>query len=160
MDRDGHTQRSGEGQSPSIRRKGARTLVRWLLALAYGFAGYKHLEAPAGFIAITPGWVPDAALVVRVTGWCEIAGAIGLLLPTVRLRPVRVAAALGLALYALCVWPANIHHAVDNIAIGGVRLGWWYHGPRLALQPLIIWAPLWAVGLVDWPFRRAGTGKR
>ena len=47
---------------------------------------------------------------------------------------------------------ANFHHALANIAIGGETLGWWYHGPRLAVQPLIIWWALWASGAVDWPF--------
>ncbi len=131
----------------------ARTLVRWLLALGYGFAGIKHLSAPAGFIAITPAWVPDAAGVVQVTGWCEIAGAVGLIVPPALLRWPRPAAGIGLALYALCVWPANINHAVNDIALGGVHLSWWYHGPRLVLQPVLIWAGLWVGGVVDWPFR-------
>jgi uncharacterized membrane protein len=129
-----------------------RTVTRWLLAAAYAFAGYMHISAPSGFIAITPGWVPDPALVVWATGWCEIAGAIGLLVPPALLRWPRPAAGIGLALYALLVWPANVNHAAGGIAIGGETLGWWYHGPRLALQPLIIWAALWAGGVVDWPF--------
>jgi len=41
-----------------------------------------------------------------------------------------------------------------NVAINGETLSWWYHGPRLALQPLIIWWALWASGATDWPFRR------
>jgi uncharacterized membrane protein len=129
-----------------------RTVTRWLLAAAYAFAGYMHISAPSGFIAITPGWVPDPALVVWATGWCEIAGAIGLLVPPALLRWPRPAAGIGLALYALLVWPANVNHAVSGIAIGGATPGWWYHGPRLALQPLIIWTALWAGGVVDWPF--------
>ncbi|HEX7819955.1 MAG TPA: DoxX family protein [Sphingobium sp.] len=136
----------------------ARTILRWLLAIGYAFAGYKHLTAPGGFIAITPGWVPDPALVIRLTGWCEIAGAIGLLVPTAVLRGVRPAAGIGLALYALCVWPANINHAVNDIAIGGTHLSWWYHGPRLLFQPVLIWAALWVGGVVDWPFRRRRRG--
>lgn len=32
-----------------------------------------------------------------------------------------------LALYSVCVFPANINHAVNHIAIGGTELGWWYH---------------------------------
>src|SRR3546814_19190200 len=65
----------------------------------------------------------------------------------------RKGAGWGLALYALCVWPANFHHAFASIAIGGETLGWWYHGPRLAPQPRILWWALWASGAVDWPFR-------
>jgi uncharacterized membrane protein len=135
-------------------RSTARRLTRWLLAAAYAFAGYKHVTAPAGFIAITPGWVPDPALVVRVTGWCEVAGAIGLMVPPRLIGWARPAAGVGLALYALCVWPANINHAVNNIPLGGVHLSWCYHGPRLLAQPVIIWVALWASGVIDWPFRR------
>ncbi|MBD3747710.1 hypothetical protein CPA46_05730 [Sphingopyxis terrae subsp. ummariensis] len=120
-----------------------------MLALAYGYAGYRHLATPAPFVAITPPWVPQPALVVAATGIAELAGALGLLIPA-----TRKAAGWGLALYALCVWPANFHHAFAHVAIGGQTLGWWYHGPRLAAQPLIIWWALWASGAIDWPFKR------
>jgi uncharacterized membrane protein len=127
----------------------ARAALRWLLALAYGYAGWRHLATPAPFLAITPPWVPFPAEVVAATGIAELAGAAGLMIPR-----LRKAAGLGLALYALCVWPANFHHALANVAIGGETLSWWYHGPRLALQPLIIWWALWASGAVDWLFER------
>lgn len=133
----------------------AQTSLRWLLALAYAFAGYMHLKSPAGFIAITPSWVPEPALVIWATGLCEIAGAIGLLVPPTLLAWPRAAAGIGLALYAVCVWPANANHALNDIAVGGVRLPWWYHAPRLLLlQPLLIWAALWVGGIVTWPLRR------
>lgn len=126
-----------------------RTVARYVLAALYTLAGVAHLTRPDGFVAITPHWVPAPALVVALTGIAELAGATGLMVP-----PLRRAAGIGLALYALCVWPANINHALNDIALGGVRLGWWYHGPRLALQPVIIWWPLWASSVIDWPFRR------
>ncbi|WP_260581393.1 DoxX family protein [Sphingopyxis sp. PET50] len=124
-----------------------RMVLRWLLTLAYAYAGYRHLATPAPFLAITPPWVPFPAAVVDATGIAELAGAAGLTIPR-----LRKAAGWGLALYALCVWPANFHHALAHVAIGGETLGWWYHGPRLALQPVIIWWALWASGAVDWPF--------
>lgn len=128
--------------------KRARAILRWLLIAFYAIAGWAHLTRPTGFIAITPPWVPWPELVVMLTGVAELLGAAGLMV--VRLRK---AAGWGLALYALCVWPANFHHALADIPLGGVHLGWWYHGPRLALQPLIIWWALWASEAVDWPFR-------
>ena len=127
----------------------ARLALRWLLAIAYAYAGYRHLATPAPFLAITPPWVPFPAEVVAATGAAELAGAAGLMIPR-----LRQAAGWGLALYALCVWPANFHHALADIAIGGETLSWWYHGPRLALQPVIIWWALWAGGVTDWPSRR------
>ena len=118
----------------------ARTITRWLLALAYAYVGYLHLTAPAGFIAITPHFIPHAPLVVALTGCCELAGSLGLVMPS---GWVRRAAGIGLAAYALCVWPANFNHAIYNIPLGGVHLNWWYHAPRLAFQPVLIWAALW-----------------
>lgn len=121
-----------------------------LLAICYLVAGVAHLRSPAGFIAITPSWVPFPDEVVAFTGVAEIAGAIGLMLPR-----FRYAAGVGLALYALCVWPANINHAVNDIAVGGRDLSWWYHGPRLAFQPVLIWLALWVALVTDWPFRKS-----
>ena len=126
-----------------------RRIARAVLALAYLIAGVAHLRSPGGFIAITPDWVPYPATVIWLTGIAEIAGSVGLMLP-----PFRRAAGIGLALYALCVWPANIHHALSDIPLNGVHLSWWYHGPRLALQPVIIWWALWVSGVIDWPFAR------
>jgi Predicted membrane protein len=126
-----------------------RTGLRWLLALAFGYAGYRHLATPAPFLAITPPWVPEPALVVAATGIAEICGAIGLLVPA-----TRTIAGWALALYALCVWPANFYHAFAHVTIGSTTLGWGYHAPRLAAQPLIVWWALWASGAVDWPFRK------
>ena len=120
-----------------------------LVALAYLVAGVAHLWAPGGFLLITPNGVPYPEAVVALTGVAEIAGAIGLMIPR-----SRQAAGVGLALYALCVWPANINHALNDIAIGGRDLSWWYHGPRLVLQPVIIWLALWVGHVTDWPFRK------
>ena len=130
------------------------SFFRYLLALLYLVAGIIHLRSPGGFIAITPDWVPYPLEVVYFTGVCEIAGAIGLI--TTRFR---YAAGIGLALYALCVFPANINHALNNIAMSGKALSWWYHGPRLAFQPIFIWWALWVGGVTNWPFGKAAKAK-
>ena len=134
------------------RQSTARTAFRWLLALIYFAAGVIHIRSPGGFLAITPDWVPFPEAVIFWTGVAEIAGAVGLMVPR-----LRYAAGIGLALYALCVWPANINHAVNDIAVGGRTLPWAYHGPRLLLQPVIIWWALWAGSVTDWPLRRGRT---
>lgn len=126
-----------------------RVVATAVLAAAYATAGTLHLAMPGTFLMITPEWVPHPRAVIAVTGACELAGAAGL--PT---RRFRYAAGVGLALYAVCVFPANIKHAVDGLPAGQVRLGWWYHAPRLALQPVLVWWALWAGGVVDWPFAR------
>lgn len=135
---------------PRARRFAAvRAVLRWVLAALFVAAGVAHLAVPQPFLRITPDWVPFAPQVIFATGLCELAGAVALVT-----RPLRVWAGCALALYALCVWPANIKQAFDHIAIAGIPDSWWYHGPRLALQPVIMWAALFGAGVVDWPFRR------
>lgn len=124
--------------------------MRLLLALFYGVAGIIHLRSPDGFLAITPAWVPWPEAVVLITGLCEIAGAVALAF----VPRLRRAAGIALAAYAVCVFPANINHAMNGIAVGGTQMSWWYHGPRLLFQPVFVWWALWAGGVTDWPFRR------
>lgn len=130
-----------------------RRLTRWLLALLYAVAGIFHLATPGPFIAITPVWVPAPHAVVLLTGIAELLGAVAL--AQGRWPALRRAAGLGLAAYALCVWPANFNHMLIDIARPGVGLPLAYHLPRLAAQPLLIWLALWAGERIDWPFRRS-----
>jgi uncharacterized membrane protein len=118
------------------------------MAALYAVAGILHLATPDPFLAITPDWVPAPHAVIALTGLCEIAGASALL--TQRLRWW---AGIMLALYAVCVFPANIRHAFAHVAIAGMTGSWWYHGPRLALQPVLVWWALFAGGVIDWPLR-------
>ena len=131
----------------------ARSVMRWVMAAFYTVAGVGHLLWPEAFLPIVPDWVPLPLEVVLATGACELAGAAALL--TSRLRWI---AGVMLALYALCVWPANIKHAVDHISLPHVPDSWWYHGPRLALQPVLIWWALFCSGATDWPWRSSRDG--
>lgn len=124
-----------------------RVGLRWLLALIFFYVGVVHVRSPDYFLPIVPDWVPSPRLMVIATGICEMFGAVGLLIPRVR----RIAGTM-LALYAVCVFPANIKHAIHDLSTG-TGLGWAYHGPRLLFQPVIVWWCLFASGLIDWPFR-------
>ena len=125
-----------------------RLALRWLLVAAFLIAGYFHIASPAPFVRITPSWVPRPYAVVFVTGICELLGAAGLLIPRLR----RFAGVM-LALYSVCVFPANIQHAILFAEHGTGWTGWLYHGPRLLFQPVIVWWCLFAGRVIDWPFR-------
>ena len=58
----------------------ARAAMRWILAAFYSAAGVAHLWAPDKLLAITPSWVPFAPQVIFVTGLCEIAGSVALVI--------------------------------------------------------------------------------
>jgi uncharacterized membrane protein len=138
---------SAPTSSPSRSGVG-RAALRWVVAAFFAAAGIAHLAAPDKLLAMTPNWVPFATLVIFITGLCELAGAVALVT-----RPLRWWAGVAFAVYALGVWPANFKHAFDGIQIAGLPDSWWYHGPRLAAQPLIIWASLFSAGVIDWPWR-------
>jgi uncharacterized membrane protein len=103
-----------------------RKLLRYLLSAFYIAAGTFHILVPRPFTLITPDWVPHPFATVVFTGMCEIAGGVGLLIPG-----LRRAAGLMLALYAVCVFPANLKHAFEGMDValsriaGGIMvLGW------------------------------------
>jgi uncharacterized membrane protein len=121
------------------------------LAALYMTAGILHLLKPGPFISITPEIVPDAPLVIWLTGIAEIAGSAALVQPWS--AELRRAAGWSLAAYALCVWPANINHMLIDLSQPGQGLGLGYHVPRMFAQPLLIWAAPWAAGAFDWPWR-------
>ena len=127
-----------------------KRIARILLAAFYAFAGYMHIVNPAPFLSIMPEMIPFPEAIVFWTGVAEILGAIALV-QSFEIR-LRRAAGVALALYALCVWPANINHfAMDMMREDG-GLGLIYHIPRMLAQPLIILWALWA-GEVRIPFQ-------
>jgi uncharacterized membrane protein len=127
---------------------GVRRIMRAVLAAFYAVAGLFHLARPEPFFAITPDWVPFPHLVILLTGLCEIAGTLALL--TARWRRF---AGLLLAAYAVCVFPANVKHALEGISLPPVPDSWWYHAPRLAFQPVLVWWALFCAEVIDWPFQ-------
>ena len=123
----------------------ARVAALALLALFYTLAGAAHIANPAPFMKIIPAAVPWPAAVIFLTGVAELAGAAALVQPWS--KGLRRAGGWGLALYALCVFPANINHFALDMARPDHGLGLGYHIPRMIAQPLIIWLTLWASGV-------------
>lgn len=104
------------------------TIVLWivqiLLAVAFGYFGYVKVAQPIADLSAMMPWVTAApALLVRLIGVAEIAGALGLILPGLtKIQPKLVGwAAVGLALVMIL---AAIFHATrgefGNIAFNAV----------------------------------------
>lgn len=136
----------GYSVAASLRTEACRRKCATGLACLYGFVGTMHLLWPTPFLKITPDWVPSPHLVIFLTGLCEIAGAVGIVT-----APLQRVAGIGLALYAVCVFPANIKHAIDALSGDTSVWEWIYHLLRLPLQPVLIWLPLFAGRVVRWP---------
>lgn len=138
---------------PSRPSDRSRLIPRLVLAAIYVGVGALHLSTPDKFLVIMPPMVPFPRAVVLFTGACEVAGAIGLLAPATRWL-----AGVMLAIYAVCVWPANIYQAFWHIPAPPLPDSWWYHAPRIAFQPVLLWWALYAGGVTDWPFGERGQG--
>lgn len=126
--------------------------MRVAMALALVLVGFDHWANPARYLAMMPPWVPLHLELVLFTGAAEIAGAIGLLWARTR----RLTGFM-LALYFVCVFPANIHNAWNGLAVEGLPQADWYYWFRLPFQPLAIWWALYAAELIRWPFARRGA---
>jgi uncharacterized membrane protein len=113
-----------------------KTALRWLLTLFVGGAGVGHFVVSADFIRMVPAWLPAPALLVYVSGVCEIAGAVGLQSPRLRRW-----AAYGLIALFIAVFPANVNMAVHHLSPGRFHAEPWQLWARLPLQALLIaWA--------------------
>lgn len=95
--------------------------------------GAKRLE----LIQMVPERLPHKELIVSATGWLEIIGAIGIILPA-----TSQAASVGLALLLLVMFPANVRAARKKLTLGGKRVPRLL--PRTALQIIFIVAILLA----------------
>jgi len=96
-----------------------------------------HLLTSDRYLPMIPSVLPYPAEIALLTGLCELAGAIGLLVPRTR----RLAGIM-LAIYFVCVFPANIKNAVEAMAVEGLPTASWYDWIRLVLQPMALW---WAL---------------
>ncbi len=109
-----------------------KTALRYLLSVMMIAAGILHFAAPEKFVAIVPDWLPAHRVLVAVSGFFEILGGVGLLVPR-----VRRAAAWGLVALFIGVFPANVNMAVNRIFIDSPLILW----GRLPFQiVLIVWA--------------------
>src|ERR1700742_1841830 len=97
-----------------VGRLGVDYLDSWGKAIAVGLAamfvltGVAHFAPPlrGSLIAIVPPRLPAPGLLVSFTGVLELLGAVGLLVPA-----TRIAAAVGLLLLMVAMFPANIYAA-------------------------------------------------
>jgi len=124
--------------SHSRKRQGnlLKEILRVLLALFIITAGVLHFVTPAPFVKIVPPQLPYPLELVYISGFFEILGGVGLLIPL-----VSVAAAWGLIALFIAVFPANINMAINNIKLEGIPHSPALYWARLPLQAVLIaWA--------------------
>jgi len=110
-------------------------VIRILIALAFVAAGVLHLVHHALFEAIVPPHMGDPAFDVEVSGFAEILGGFGLLLPG-----VRTLASVGLFALLVAVWPANWYMAIEAHRFHSIAPAWvlWARVPLQLLFMLVV----------------------
>ena len=111
--------------------------LMWLLALFMVAVGVSHFLNPEPFMRIVPPPLP-ARGTVYLSGFFEILGGAGLLLPATRRW-----AAWGLVALYIAVFPANVYVVLENVGTGGPGTGSpifsWIRLPFQALFALWAW---------------------
>ncbi len=114
-----------------------RRIALVVLATFFIAAGINHFVHPGVYTRIVPPWLPAPALLVQISGICEILGGIGVLVPYTR----RFAAA-GLIALLIAVFPANVQMAQhpELYADLGTALAFYVRLPvQLVLIALVWW---------------------
>lgn len=133
------------------RRETLRALSRWVLAAAFVFAGVMHFVITGAYVRIMPPWIPLHREMVLLSGVCQIAGGIGLLVPRMRRE-----AAIGLVLLLIAVFPANVQMLLNARAAGASSTAQTLLWARLPLQLALAAWVLFAAG--PWRRGRGETG--
>ena len=112
-------------------------IALWALAIAMVGIGVLHFVRPKPFVRIVPKYLPAPLALVYISGFFEILGGLGLLVPA-----TRPWAAWGLIALYIAVFPANIYMLTDNVSLDPNKpIPRWLLWARLPLQLVFIaWA--------------------
>ncbi len=106
------------------------------MAALFLLTGTDHFLHPARYVAMIPPVLPAPLALTYLSGFFELAGAVGLLIPRTRRW-----AAWGLIALLIAVFPANIHVAFAGLTVEGLPVARWYYWVRLPIQFVFIaWA--------------------
>jgi uncharacterized membrane protein len=125
-----------DGAADTLLDSPRRRRLRLALALAMMGVGVLHFATPTFFVSIVPAALPNPYLLVLVSGFFEVLGGAGLLVPRVRRT-----ASIGLVLLYIAVFPANINMVIHPELGHGIAP--WLLWARLPLQFVFIAWALW-----------------
>lgn len=129
------------------------TVARLVLGVFLLFAGVGHFIRTAEFTAQVPPWMPQAEIVVYVSGVVEIALGAALILARGRLPIVGWITAV----FFVVIFPGNIWQFVEGRDAFGLDSDA-ARAVRLLFQPvLVVWA-LWCTGAWVWARERWRKG--
>lgn len=116
----------------------ARSVGLVLATVFYVAAGTWHFIQPGFYLKIMPPYIPWHPQIVFISGFFEILGGLGLLIPQ-----TRKVAAWGLVALLIAVFPANIFMATNPVEAGAVSIAPALRWGRLPVQLLLGWWLVW-----------------
>jgi uncharacterized membrane protein len=114
-----------------------KLVALWALAIAMIAIGVLHFVRPKPFVRIVPKYLPAPLALVYISGFFEILGGVGLLIPATRSW-----AAWGLIALYVAVFPANVYMLTDDVSLDPKKpIPRWALWLRLPFQLVFIaWA--------------------
>ena len=109
-----------------------------MIAGLFLFTGTLHFLRPDPFLRIVPPALPCPLGLVYLSGFFELAGAVGLLIPRLQRAVV-----YGLVALLIAVLPANVYMAIAPIKFGGFLDHPLYRWVRIPFQGVLIAWVLW-----------------
>jgi uncharacterized membrane protein len=118
-----------------------RDNARAATGFTFILTGLSHFLMPEKYLEMMPPFLPAPEFLIYLSGFFEVLGGLGLL--SVKTKR---AAAIGLILLLLAVFPANIYVAVNHVQLGGVMNYAVYQWLRLPMQLILIGWVWWVQG--------------
>lgn len=110
-----------------------RNVGPYFVSALFVASGVVHFRNPRVYEQIMPPYLPAHRELVYASGFFELLGAAGVLVPV-----VRTAAGWGLIALLVAVFPANVYMATDADTFAKLAPAWLLYA-RLPLQALAIW---------------------
>jgi len=114
-----------------------KSVLLVVMAVFYFAAGINHFVNPDLYMPMMPSYLPWHRALIYVSGATEVGFGLAVLMPS-----LRNAAAWGLILMLIAIFPANLHIALHDVPLFGRTEGYGiWNWVRLPFQAVLIaWA--------------------
>ena len=106
--------------------QGLKKFTLYFVSLFFTWAGARHFIKPQFYISMMPRYLPAPLTLVYISGFFEIIGGLGLIIPK-----FRTISAWGLMALLVAVLPANIYTWTEKVQVSDV---YWIEGWNLMLR--------------------------
>jgi uncharacterized membrane protein len=127
-----------------------KTLSTYLVTLLFVLAGINHFINTAFYVNIMPPYIPAHVMMVYLSGFFEVVGGVGVLIPS-----LRRAAGWGLIALMIAVFPVHLHMVTHPLSYFAIPF--WAIVARIPLQFLLIAWVEWSTRPTSMPATPQGN---